>query len=606
MNSRYLVLPVVVACAAVGIASPARAASFTGTVTLPDGRPAFGAMLSVVNADGSRKQTVYTAADGSYAIVTPYEGSLVLRARLANYDDATTRVDATRDSVGQADLRLKEFADAQGASDALAASAHNAVLKWKRAEDRHAFVSQCNYCHQVGNSTTRAPRSHEAWMATIRKMEGYLAMVTKAQKILFASVLEQGFDGQPVKAKLDYGATAELARAKVEEWKVGDSFSFIHDMDVAADGKFYGTDEGHDKLWVLDPATGKVEAIDLPPSGLPRGGVFSGMQLAIGIFTGSHGPHSMGQTSDGRIWITNSLSSTLMSYDPATRKMRLYPVPGDALYPHTVRVDRNDIVWFTIVASNQMGRFDPKTGQMAVMRLPHNGFARWITDMLFPTLLRISSWFPDRSLLLNFSHQRFLGYEVAAFPYGIDVNPKDGSIWYCKLYANRIGRVDPKTYEIREWKTPMDGPRRGRFDADGDLLGAVLRRGRPDALRPATEQWETYRIPGVAPGEYETPYALNVYRPTGEIWLAANNSDRVISFTPATKTFRSYPSPTRVTVFRDFSFTKDGRVCSSQSNLPAYAIEGGVPSYFCLDPTGGERDRATLAAAAAPAAAPAK
>jgi streptogramin lyase len=599
MNNRHVSLALIAAFAAIGIASRAGAAAFTGNVSLPDGRPAFGAMVSVFNADGTRKQTVYTAADGGYAIVTPYEGRLVLRARLANYEDATTTVDAARESVGTASLALKDFADAQAASDALSASAHNAVLPWKRAEDRHVFVSQCNYCHQIGNSTTRAPRSHGAWMDTITKMEGYMAMVTKLQKIRFASALEKGFDGQPVEARLDYGATADLARAKVEEWNVGDGFSFIHDMDVAADGKFYGTDEGHDKLWVLDPATGKVDSIDLPPSGLPRGGLFSGMHLAIGVFTGSHGPHSMGQTSDGRIWITNSLSSTLMSFDPATRKMKLYAVPGDALYPHTVRIGKDDTVWFTIVASNQVGHFDPKTEKMTVMPLPHNGFFRWITDMLFPTLLRISSWFPDSAFLLDFSHQRFLGYEVAAFPYGIDVNPVDGSIWYCKLYANRIGRIDPKTMQITEYRTPMSGPRRGRFDRNGIFWIPAFDENGLMRFDPATGRFETFLIPGVAPGEYETPYALNVYRPTGEIWMAANNSDRVIRFTPATKTFQSYPSPTRVTVFRDFSFTKDGRVCSSQSNLPAYAIEGGVPSYFCIDPTGGERDREALAAATA-------
>jgi hypothetical protein len=42
---------------------------------------------------------------------------------------------------------------------------------------------------------------------------------------------------------------------------------------------------------------------------------------------------------------------------------------------------------------------------------------------------------------------------------------------------------------------------------------------------------------------------------------------------------------------------KDGRVCSSQSNLPGCAIEGAVPSYLCIDPAGAERDRALLAAA---------
>jgi hypothetical protein len=77
--------------------------------------------------------------------------------------------------------------------------------------------------------------------------------------------------------------------------------------------------------------------------------------------------------------------------------------------------------------------------------------------------------------------------------------------------------------------------------------------------------------------------------------MAANNSDRVIRFTPKTETFTSFPSPTRVTVLRDFAFTKDGKVCSSQSNLPAYAIEGGVPTYMCIDPTGGDKDRAAVA-----------
>jgi len=265
--------------------------------------------------------------------------------------------------------------------------------------------------------------------------------------------------------------------------------------------------------------------------------------------------------------------------------------------------DQDDVVWFTIVASNQLGRLDPKTEQMTVIRLPSNGFFRWISDMLFPTLLRISSWFPDKVLLLDFSHHRFLGYSVLAFPYGIDVNPKDGSIWYAKLYANRIGRIDPKTLEVTEYETPMSGPRRPRFDADGIFWIPAFDESGLMRFDPATGKFETFKIPGVAQGEYETPYALNVYRPTGDVWLAANNSDRVIRFTPATKTFLSYPSPTRVTVLRDFAFTKDGRVCSSQSNLPAYAIEGGVPSYLCIDPTGGERDRAALAATAVPAAA---
>lgn len=574
----------------------ASAASIVGNVRLPDGKPAFGAMVSVFNAEKTMRQTVYTSADGGYAIRTPYAGKLDVRVRLANYADSVTAVESTADAVRTLNLQLNLFASKEASSDALSASAHNARLNWSNGSAKAAFVNQCNYCHQLGNATTRIPRSHEQWLATIRKMEGMLAVVTRAQKETIAGVLSRGFDGKPVDAKHNYGATEELARGKVEEWLLAEPTSFIHDMDVAEDGLFYGTDEGHDKLWILDPKTGKIEVIKQPDIDLPRGGKFSGMQLPIGLYTGKHGPHSMAQTKDGRIWITNALSSTLQSFDPKTKQFKTYPVPNDALYPHTVRVDKDDVVWFTIIASNQVGRFDPKTEQMTVMRLPSNGFWRWITDMLFPTLMRVSSWFPERSLLIDFTHHRFLGYNVLSSPYGIDVNPKDGGIWYAKLHANKIGRIDPKTMDIQEYDTPLHGPRRPRFDKDGILWIPAFDDGALMRFDPATAKFETWKIPGVAEGEYETPYALNVWRPTGEVWMSANNSDRVLRFSPKTKTFLSYPSPTRVTFLRDFAFTKEGRVCSSQSNLPAYAIEDQRPSYLCIDPTGGEKDRAALAA----------
>ena len=322
--------------------------------------------------------------------------------------------------------------------------------------------------------------------------------------------------------------------------------------------------------------------------------IFSGMKLPIGQFTGKHGPHSMAQTSDGRIWITNALSSTLMSFDPRTKAFKTYPVGHDALYPHTIRVDKNDVVWFTIVASNQIGRFDPRTEEMTVTRLPSNGVLRWITDQLFPTLRRIGSWFPDQALHLNLSTHRFFGEQILAFPYGIDVNPVDGSIWYAKLYASKIGRIDPQTMEVKEWDTPLIGPRRPRFDAKGIFWIPAFDEGALMRFDPGTEKFETYRIPTVGKDEYETPYALNVDKRTGQVWLAANNSDRIIRFDPATKAFFSYPSPTRVTVLRDFSFTEDGQVCSSSSNMPAAAIEDGRPSFICIEPEGGAADRTAL------------
>jgi len=573
----------------------AQAASFSGKVNLPDGRPAYGAMVTVFDADGERRQTVYTAADGSYAIRTPYAGKLKVRVRLAGFKDGVSEQQAVAAGSVRLNLALGTFANLGEMNETLSASAHNARLPWPNTKrDRPAFVSQCNYCHQMGNGWTRVPRDHEQWIAEVDKMENMLAMPSRSESKVIAWTLWKGFDGKPFQASQNYGASPELARAKVREWLVGDGYSFIHDSDVAEDGMIYGTDEGHDILWVLNRDTGKVEQYKQPDIDLPRGGIFSGMKLPIGQFTGKHGPHSMAQTSDGRIWITNALSSTLMSFDPKTKAFKTYPVGHDALYPHTIRVDKNDIVWFTVVASNQIARFDPKTEEMKVIRLPSNGFLRWTTDMLFPTLMRIGSWFPDQAVHLNLSTHRFFGEKILAFPYGIDINPLDGSVWYAKLYASKIGRIDPKTMEVQEWDTPMIGPRRPRFDAQGVFWIPAFDEGGLMRFDTRTKQFKTYRIPTVGKDEYETPYALNVHRPSGQVWLSANNSDRIIRFDPKTETFFSYPSPTRTTFLRDFAFTKDGQVCSSSSNMPAAGIEDGRPNFVCIEPEGGAADRSAL------------
>ncbi|MDZ7783813.1 MAG: hypothetical protein U5K56_13050 [Halioglobus sp.] len=77
----------------------------------------------------------------------------------------------------------------------------------------------------------------------------------------------------------------------------------------------------------------------------------------------------------------------------------------------------------------------------------------------------------------------------------------------------------------------------------------------------------------------------------GIIWFTAAVSNKIRRFDPETETFIADPSPTRVTWLRDLVFTKDGQVCSSSSNLPAWAVEDGRPSFICIDPAGGARDR---------------
>lgn len=557
-----------------------------GKISNSSGLPIAGAMITAFNASETRRITVYSNARGQYELPLSFAGNISLRARTPYYKDVIGNAVVTNGAVISKDLTTDKMTDLDELSESLTASAHIATAKWENEADKAAFISQCNFCHQIGNEITRAERSKDEWKDVVDRMEGYLVLLTNAEKKLIAQRLFETLNGEPVKAIQTFDVSPALDKAVIEEWVSGDGTSFIHDAEVGADGRLYGADEGHDVIWELNRKTGEIVKVKLPKVDLPKGGKFSGLALPIGIFTGNHGPHSLAQTSDGRWWITNSLSSRLMAYQPKTGEFNTYDIAADSLYLHTIRADKKDRLWFTVAASNQVGVFDPKSEQLDLLDLPSNGIGRWLADAMLPSLAKLGAFFPRKNLLIHLSHHKWanLGRSVLNMPYGIDINPKDGSAWYVKLYANKIGRIDPETLKIEEFDTPEVGPRRPRFASNGILWIPGFDKGVLLGFNPETGKFKQYAMPKLAPNEYETPYALNVHPVTGRVWITSNMSDRLFSFDPKTEAFVSYPLPTRSSFLRDIVFTDDGKICSSHSNLPSYSIEGGLGGFICLDP----------------------
>ncbi|TXH87008.1 MAG: hypothetical protein E6Q78_15795 [Rhodoferax sp.] len=582
---------------------PAHAGVLSGTVT-EQGQPLAGTMVTVFSADNQRRETVYADAQGRYSLRVDFAGKLRVRARKPYFKDASEDVELGLVATRALDFALVRHSVAAELSESLTASAHQSTLPFNSTNTREAFISQCNYCHQVGNALTRVPREESAWRSTVLRMEGYFAMLTNQESKDITQALAKGFDGKPVQAVQQHVWDARTAPARIKEWVAGDAATFIHDTDVGEDGDLYGADEGHDVIWHLERKTGKISEYKLPDIGLPEGGVFQGVQLPIGVFTGQHGPHSMAQAKDGKFWITNALSSTLASFDPATKQFKLFDMGRTHLYPHTIRIDQEGIVWFTIVASNEVGRFDPRTEKFTILHLPEEGFWSGVSHYLFPWILKIGAWFPKMNMHMGVNHAKwaFQGRSAFPFPYGIDVNPVDGSIWYAKLNANKIGRIDPKTQQVTEFSTPLKGPRRLRFDKEGNLWIPAFDDSGVMKFDTRTSKFETFKLPLLAHNEYEVPYALAVHPKTGDVWITSNMSDRAFRFLPKTKEFVTYPLPTRVTWLRDWAFTQDGGVCSSSSNLPAWGIEGGLASFICLFPDGEAGQPATALSHSTPKA----
>ena len=77
-----------------GVLSHAGAA-LNGVVDTVEGKPIAGGMVTVWNTEKNRKETVYTDADGRYAIDTSFTGKLAVRVRTPYFRDVTKDVSLT-------------------------------------------------------------------------------------------------------------------------------------------------------------------------------------------------------------------------------------------------------------------------------------------------------------------------------------------------------------------------------------------------------------------------------------------------------------------------------------------------------------------------------
>jgi streptogramin lyase len=175
-----------------------------------------------------------------------------------------------------------------------------------------------------------------------------------------------------------------------------------------------------------------------------------------------------------------------------------------------------------------------------------------------------------------------LDWETTGFPmpYGIDVSPIDGRVWIARLYADDIAVIDPDTEEVTVFETPFNGPRRLRIDADGDIWVVAFSDGKLAKYDPVAAEFTLYDLPVMS----ETPYALNVDRDRGVVWVNGNQSDTIMSFHIESETWRTYPMSRRRTFTRDIEIAEDGSVYTSNSHFPSWMIEDAQPTLIRIEP----------------------
>ena len=208
----------------------------------------------------------------------------------------------------------------------------------------------------------------------------------------------------------------------------------------AADGSIWYAGQFGNIIGRYDPKTGQAREYDLPPKSMP---------------------HTVQLDPKGRPWFSGNQNGTIGWVDPASGKATVWKMPDpEATDPHTITFDKNGIVYFTFQAANRIGRLNPNTGDIRIVKVaeqrsqPYDikfdkeGTTLWVSCNARPCLLKVD---PNTLAIteVKLPHPKTTVRRL-------DIAP-DGIVWYVNSGAGRLGRLDPKTGEIKEWDSPS-GP----------------------------------------------------------------------------------------------------------------------------------------------------
>ena len=521
--------------------------------------------------------TVFTDNNGRARFQATTDAQVRYRLRKPGYKDLTIEMSAQDDwkAVMQAELDPVLLAASRPANTWLAA------LDLEEGLKKH-YIMQCGFCHQQGSMYLRRDRSVQEWDETIYRMVNYGARLADDAQDQLPELLHEKYgtlNADPSLIKEGTPWDTYLANASVKEWPIGDSFSQMHDLLYHSNGLVYVGDNLQDRMYEINPKTGEYQVYKLPrEKGDQLGGLLGARLKEFPKHETFAGIHSFAQSAvDGNIFITASYQQRIIEFNPTTKKWTNH-LMDEGYYPHTLRVDQDDNVWFTLALSNQVGMFNRASGEFTLFDLPSRSFKETVTVNLMGVLLKLMSWG------LPVANWAAVDRDSTGvpLPYGLDVAP-DGGIWFARLHADSIGRIDPQTHDIKMYKTPFHGPRRLRIDAQGGVWIAAFPESQIVRFDQEKEEFEFFDIP-VKPIGSETPYSLNIDKSRNIVWVNGNTSDALYAYYFKEDRWQHYPMPKRVTFTRDVEIAPNGMVYTTNSSFPSWHIEDAQPSLIVLDP----------------------
>ena len=495
-----------------GLAAPAYAASVTGAVQGPDGKPVMGVFVTAENPKTNISVHVLSGADGKYVIPNLEPATYDLRidaigwkAILKQGVKVAADAPATADfSVQKRPVEWSELSTWQGRQLLPKTETHNLSHK-------DPFFSNCfQSCHSFQNRMAVGERTEEGWLDRVRYMsesmmagdgrrlkEEDIQDTAKYLTVLFGpnSPKPASPEQAPGFEKTVHAFTPQAMNIVYVEYDFPAErgmgpWSAVEAPDGMIWIPYYGRGNGVTRL---NPDTGEMTPFQLS-------------------FERTAGVHSVYPAKDGSVWFVETALGKIAKLDPKTKEITEYQSPqtqdGKRVGAHTIRVDDSGIVW--VSGGPVITKFNPKTGE-------------W-------------KHFP------------------LAGTYGNESAP-DGSQWFTAFRdKGPIGRV--KDDVLTTFQPPTNGkPQRLAIATDGTIWFTERQGNKLGHLDPVSGAIKEFELPGPE----ASPYAINI-DPQGMIWYPSHEMDTMNRFDPKTGKVVEYPYPHAEIAMREFFADSKGRV----------------------------------------------
>ena len=162
-----------------------------------------------------------------------------------------------------------------------------------------------------------------------------------------------------------------------------------------------------------------------------------------------------------------------------------------------------------------------------------------------------------------------------ALPHSITPD-RDGNIWYTGNANGTIGKLDPKSGQITEYKMPdpaAKDPHTAVFDEKGTLWFTLQVSNMVGRLVPSTGEIKLV----TSPRKNSRPYGIKVAA-DGSLWVSCNGSNCLLKVDPQTMAVRAYDLPEKTTV-RRLDIAGDGMI---------WYVNSGLGRLGRLDPKSGQ------------------